>query len=221
MRERDLDQRRMRVLDAKPVNLDGFSVTNPELGLVAMRSPYDPEPVARRARWGRRRARRQGGPRLRRHRRVHRALRVGSRSRGGGHDARRCGTGPDDGRRQCAAGRGGAPDRWHHARQTGPRRRAALACRDADGDEQDARQENAEQPGARDQPARRPTAHRGRRGQCGRLRFPGGRDDGAGAGRRAVQRGRAADRQPGGHSRVRWPSARSRRRWSCGSACAA
>ena len=28
---------RMRVLDAKPVNLDGFSVTNPELGLVAMR----------------------------------------------------------------------------------------------------------------------------------------------------------------------------------------
>ena len=44
MRERDLDQRRMRVLDAKPVNLDGFSVTNPELGLVAMRSPYDPEP---------------------------------------------------------------------------------------------------------------------------------------------------------------------------------
>jgi propanediol dehydratase large subunit len=34
----------MRVLDAKPVNVDGFSVTNPELGLVAMRSPYDPEP---------------------------------------------------------------------------------------------------------------------------------------------------------------------------------
>src|SRR6185312_10826289 len=34
----------MRVLDAKPVNLDGFSVTNPELGLVAMRSPFDPEP---------------------------------------------------------------------------------------------------------------------------------------------------------------------------------
>jgi len=34
----------MRVLDAKPVNLDGFSVANPELGLVAMRSPYDPEP---------------------------------------------------------------------------------------------------------------------------------------------------------------------------------
>lgn len=35
---------RMRILDAKPVNLDGFSVTNPELGLVAMRSPHDPEP---------------------------------------------------------------------------------------------------------------------------------------------------------------------------------
>ena len=38
------DLGRMRILDAKPVNLDGFSVTNPELGLVAMRSPHDPEP---------------------------------------------------------------------------------------------------------------------------------------------------------------------------------
>lgn len=35
---------RMRILDAKPVNLDGFSVANPELGLVAMSSPNDPEP---------------------------------------------------------------------------------------------------------------------------------------------------------------------------------
>lgn len=35
---------RFRVLDAKPVNLDGFSVTAPELGLAAMHSPYDPEP---------------------------------------------------------------------------------------------------------------------------------------------------------------------------------
>jgi propanediol dehydratase large subunit len=42
--DRDLDLGRMRVLDAKPVNLDGFSVANPELGLVAMASPYDPEP---------------------------------------------------------------------------------------------------------------------------------------------------------------------------------
>ena len=41
---RDLDQGRMRILDAKPVNLDGFSVPDPELGLVAMRSPHDPEP---------------------------------------------------------------------------------------------------------------------------------------------------------------------------------
>src|SRR5258707_6555766 len=43
-RERDLDQGRMRILDAKPVNLDGFSVSNPELGLVAMRSPHDRAP---------------------------------------------------------------------------------------------------------------------------------------------------------------------------------
>lgn len=34
----------MRILDAKPVNLDGFSVTDPALGLVAMHSPHDPEP---------------------------------------------------------------------------------------------------------------------------------------------------------------------------------
>ncbi len=44
MHARDLALGRMRVLDAKPVNLDGFSVTNPKLGLVAMRSPHDPEP---------------------------------------------------------------------------------------------------------------------------------------------------------------------------------
>ena len=43
-RDGDLDQGRMRVLDAKPVNLDGFSVANPDLGLVAMHSPFDPEP---------------------------------------------------------------------------------------------------------------------------------------------------------------------------------
>jgi propanediol dehydratase large subunit len=44
VRETDLDLGRMRVLDAKPVNLDGFSVADPQLGLVAMRSPHDPEP---------------------------------------------------------------------------------------------------------------------------------------------------------------------------------
>ena len=40
----DLNLGRMRILDAKAVNLDGFSVTDPDLGLVAMRSPHDPEP---------------------------------------------------------------------------------------------------------------------------------------------------------------------------------
>ncbi len=40
----DLDLGRMRILDAKPVNLDGFSVADPALGLVAMRSPNDPAP---------------------------------------------------------------------------------------------------------------------------------------------------------------------------------
>ena len=35
---------RFRVLDEKPVNLDGFSVADADLGLVAMRSPHDPSP---------------------------------------------------------------------------------------------------------------------------------------------------------------------------------
>ncbi|MCP9275922.1 propanediol/glycerol family dehydratase large subunit [Mycolicibacterium arenosum] len=35
---------RFRVLDSKPVNLDGFSVADPNLGLVAMASPHDPSP---------------------------------------------------------------------------------------------------------------------------------------------------------------------------------
>lgn len=35
---------RFRVLNSKPVNLDGFSVPDATLGLVAMRSPHDPPP---------------------------------------------------------------------------------------------------------------------------------------------------------------------------------
>jgi propanediol dehydratase large subunit len=35
---------RLRVLDTRSVNLDGFVVPNPELGLIAMSSPYDPQP---------------------------------------------------------------------------------------------------------------------------------------------------------------------------------
>jgi propanediol dehydratase large subunit len=35
---------RVRFMDAQRVNLDGFAVEDAELGLVAMRSPCDPEP---------------------------------------------------------------------------------------------------------------------------------------------------------------------------------
>ncbi len=35
---------RIRFMDAQRVNLDGFAVENPELGLVALASPYDPKP---------------------------------------------------------------------------------------------------------------------------------------------------------------------------------
>ncbi|MFI5955099.1 propanediol/glycerol family dehydratase large subunit [Cryptosporangium sp. NPDC051539] len=38
---------RIRALDAQRVNLDGFAVENIELGLVALRSPHDPEPSLR------------------------------------------------------------------------------------------------------------------------------------------------------------------------------
>ncbi|TQS43571.1 propanediol/glycerol family dehydratase large subunit [Cryptosporangium phraense] len=38
---------RIRALDAQRVNLDGFAVENPDLGLVALRSPHDPEPSLR------------------------------------------------------------------------------------------------------------------------------------------------------------------------------
>jgi len=38
---------RVRFMDAQPVNLDGFAVPDPELGLVALVSPYDPEPSLR------------------------------------------------------------------------------------------------------------------------------------------------------------------------------
>ena len=35
---------RIRFMDRQRVNLDGFAVENPELGLTALRSPNDPEP---------------------------------------------------------------------------------------------------------------------------------------------------------------------------------
>ena len=35
---------RIRFMDQQRVNLDGFAVEDPELGLVALRSPHDPEP---------------------------------------------------------------------------------------------------------------------------------------------------------------------------------
>ena len=35
---------RVRFMDQQRVNLDGFAVENPELGLTAMRSPRDPDP---------------------------------------------------------------------------------------------------------------------------------------------------------------------------------
>src|SRR6266481_167491 len=35
---------RVRFMDAQRVNLDGFAIEDASLGLVAMRSPHDPEP---------------------------------------------------------------------------------------------------------------------------------------------------------------------------------
>lgn len=38
---------RIRFMDAQRVNLDGFAVEDPELGMIALRSPYDPAPSIR------------------------------------------------------------------------------------------------------------------------------------------------------------------------------
>src|SRR5215467_10912518 len=35
---------RIRFMDAQRVNLDGFAVEDADLGLIALRSPHDPEP---------------------------------------------------------------------------------------------------------------------------------------------------------------------------------
>ena len=35
---------RMRLLDRQPINLDGFAVAEPSLGMISHRSPHDPEP---------------------------------------------------------------------------------------------------------------------------------------------------------------------------------
>jgi hypothetical protein len=198
IREGDLDQGRMRVLDAKPVNLDGFSVTNPELGLVAMRSPFDPEPslVVRDgvvveldgkatadfdvidefiARYGLDLEAAQEAMAL--------------------DDEVLAGMAVDVNVPRAEVVRligGTTPAKL--ARVV-----AALTGRDADGDDEDARQANAEQPSARHESARRSAAHRRRRGECRRLRFPGGRDDRPGARRRTVECRGAADRKPGGH----------------------
>jgi propanediol dehydratase large subunit len=44
MQEDERPVGRVRFMDAQRVNLDGFAVEDPELGLIALRSPHDPEP---------------------------------------------------------------------------------------------------------------------------------------------------------------------------------
>ncbi|HIZ13811.1 MAG TPA: propanediol dehydratase, partial [Candidatus Mediterraneibacter stercorigallinarum] len=39
--------KRIETLDARPVNLDGYINEWPEMGFVAMSSPYDPKPSVR------------------------------------------------------------------------------------------------------------------------------------------------------------------------------
>ena len=36
--------KRIEALDARPVNLDGYINEWPEMGFIAMKSPYDPTP---------------------------------------------------------------------------------------------------------------------------------------------------------------------------------
>ena len=39
--------KRIEALDARPVNLDGYINEWPEMGFIAMKSPYDPTPSVR------------------------------------------------------------------------------------------------------------------------------------------------------------------------------
>ena len=120
-----------------------------------------------------------------------------------------------------AARRGRPAGGRHDAGEAHPRPRPATPGRAGDGDDQDARPPHAQQPGARDQPARRPAAARRRRRHRGRLRLPRGRDHRAGARRRAVQRRRRARSARRSAPPACSCSARSRRPSSSSSACAA
>ena len=91
--------------------------------------------------------------------------------------------------------------RRRHPGQARPGARAAAAGRAGDGDDQAAGPPHAVQPGARHQPAGRPAAARGRRGDRRGVRLPRDRDDRAGARGRAVQRGRLPDRRDRGGAR--------------------
>ena len=103
----------------------------------------------------------------------------------------------DDRRPRRPAGRGHPARRRDDARQDRRHARPPHARRDPPGDAEDARPQDAVDPGARDQPRRPPAPDRRRRGGRRRPRVPGARDDRAGAARRPVQRAGAADRQPG------------------------
>src|SRR5207253_2766851 len=68
---------------------------------------------------------------------------------------------------------------------------------DPPGDAEDARAQDAVDPGARHEPGRPPAPDRSRRRRRGRARLPRARDDGPGAARRALKCPRTPDREPG------------------------
>ena len=211
---------RVRFMDRQRVNLDGFAIEDPELGLTALRSPNDPAPslVVTDGRV----TELDGVPEaefdsidtyIARH----------------GLDLSVAGEAmtlsdvafarllvdpavPRQRDRQA--------ERRRHPGQAGPRAGPAPPARAGHGHDQAARPAHAEQPGPRDEPARRPAAARGRRGHRGGVRLPRGRDHRAGARRRAEQRGGLPDRGGVRRRRRAHPVLRRGGAWSSSSACA-
>ena len=179
----------------------------PELGLVAMDGPNDPEPgleVEDGARGGDGRAPRRG---LRRHRPLRRALRPRPRRRRGGGGALRRGDRAPARRRRRPARRPRAavarPD-------AGTARARRLAPRPGRADvraEEAARAAGSGQPGARHEPEGEPGPAGRRRRRGGRARLRRGRDHRRRLALRAAERdrdpGRLADRPARGDDAVR------------------
>ena len=186
---------RIRFMDQQRVNLDGFAIEDPELGLAALRSPHDPEPSLVVA--DGRVVELDGVPEAE-------FDSIDTYIAGHGLDltvAEEAMALSDVAFARLLVdpavprGEDHPAERGRHSGQAGPGAGPAPPARAGHGHDQAARPAHAEQPGPCHQPARRPAAARRRRGHRGGVRLPRDRDHRAGPRRRAEQRGRLPDRR--------------------------